>query len=420
MGTRVTTEYHLAMQRLKFSPSDTWHPSGERGYSVTQSVTSGPAIHDWKYKISHGIQATTPLEAVGQKLTVVNNGFALHWAIFGNDQNNFNYTAQMGCITRIDVVPPDPSAVFILSVQNQVRMDMVAKIRQAHTMLKGLVTLGELGESVRQVNGAGKALCRGLSNYLSDVSYMTKGRRFTPQNIMRNIGSKWLEYAFGWRPLIADIDDGMKAFDRYQRTRPPSVEVSSSRLSTEKTPAASMNFTYARHAIKLTPVLEKLYGYKIYGRVGITNTGMGSLAHNFGLKLDEFVPTAWELIPFSFLADYFVNIGAVVDALSLNTSSIRWLNYGELRQGSVESSPAYLGYQALSSPWQVKEKSFEFGTPFRHVRYIKYRNGLPGYSYLIPSTQFSIPGSSTKWLNMSALATQNTDTIRQLRAFRGR
>lgn len=418
MGTRTTTEYHLAMQRIKFSKNDSWHPVGELGYNVTQSVTSGPGIHNWKYKLSHGIQATTPLDAVGSKLTVVNDGHVLRYMIFGNDETNINYGEVYGCLTRLDIGVANPSAFFITSVQNQVRMDMVAKIRQAHTMLQGLVSLGELGESVRQVNGAGRAVFSGLRNYLSDVSYLTRGRRLTPQNLLRNVSSKWLEYAFGWRPLIADIDDGMKAFERYQKTRPPSVKVASSRQSSEKTPGAPINGLYFGHAFRLTPVQEKTYGYKIYGRVGITNTGMGSLAHNFGLKLDEFVPTLWELIPFSFLADYFVNIGAVVDALSLNTSTIRWLNHGELRQASLESSPEYLGFTPLASPWRVKEKSFEFGTPFRHVRYIKSRNGLPGYSYLIPSLQFSIPGSSTKWLNIGALATQLSDTTRRTRNLR--
>ncbi len=418
MGTRTIAKYTLAERRYQFSKGGPFSPSGEFGFNQTTVINSGPAIPSWKWRIANGIQATTPLEVTGSDVIARNDGYALHYAIFGSDETNINWGAVRGCLTRLDQAPPDPTLFFIHSVQNQVRMDMVAKIRQAHTLLQGLVSAGELGESVRMVNNAGRGIFSGMRNYLSDVSYMTRGRRFTPQNIMRNVGSKWLEYVFGWRPLIADIDVGMKAFDRFRQRRPPYVRVSASRTSSEKNPGTPQTFSFARHTVKLTPMLEKTYGYKIYGQVSITNQGPGSLAHNFGFKLDEFVPAVWELIPFSFLADYFVNIGAVISALSLNTSSIRWLNYGELRQGSLEASPEYLGYDKLGSPWRVKEQRFEPGTPFRHVRYLKYRNGLPGYSYLIPSLQFSIPGSSTRWLNIGALATQMSDTSRRLRAFR--
>jgi hypothetical protein len=269
------------------------------------------------------------------------------------------------------------------------------------------------------VNGAGRVIYRGVQGYFGDILKMMKPRNLTPSGLLRSISSRWLEYVFGWKPFINDIDDGMRAIARLYVGRPPTVFVSAKSQSEEKNPSTAQIQTIAGHTVSLMPIQRKTYGYKIYGQVSISNQGVGSLAHEFGIKLDEFVPTLYELIPFSFLADYFVNLGAVISAWSLNTSVIRWLNYGEMRTSEVEISPALISYNGPTSPpWIIKEHYIEFGTPFKFVRFTKSRNGFPSYSGLVPSLQFQIPGLSTKWLNIAALALQHSDTSRRTRSYR--
>jgi hypothetical protein len=416
MGTKVFTERHIRWLKLRSSPTGNWSSAGDLAIPATQSVTSGPGISDWRRKISSGIQATTPLDAVGTRITLQNGDHALTHMELGLGGST-TYSEMYGNFTYVDTAVPDPSSFIIQSVQNQVKMDMIAQIRNAHTAIQGLVTLGEMGETIRMTNGAGRGLFQGVRNYLSDVSYLTRGRRLTPQNLIRTIGEKWLEYSFGWRPLINDINDGMKAFDRWQYQRLPYIKVRAGRSSSEKTPVNSILRNFAWYEIRLQPILAKTYGYKIYGQVGITNSGPGSLAHNFGIRLDEFVPTVYELIPFSFLVDYFVNIGAVIDALSLNKSSIRWLNHGELRSCQLDVEHSHI-HKPPALPWIKKEASISFGTPYRVLRYVKSRNGLPSYNYLIPSVEFSIPGSSTRWMNIAALVLQHNSASRSVRSYR--
>jgi hypothetical protein len=418
MTTRTTYESYLRQARYTDTKGGTEYPSGEQGYQgIFGSVTSGGPVPNYRQRIANGEQATTPLDASGTKLTLVNSDIALSYYEFPGGAFD-NYRRVRGNLSWVPNTPPDPSLVFIQSVQNQTKMNIVAKIRQAQTSLQGLVSAGEIGETVRLVNGAGRGLFRGVSNYLSDVSYLTKGKRITPQGLVRAVGEKWLEYAFGWRPLIADIDQGMTAFDRWKNRRSLSVKVRAQSQSLEKIPASAYEITYARHAFRVMPMMTSTYGYRIYGQVRVNSqAGLGSLAHEFGFKPDEVIPTLWELIPFSFLSDYFINIGAVISAMALNTSAIGWLNYGEYRESSVEGLVSY-SHIPLAAPWIKKDVTVSLGTPFKHVRYLKSRNGLPGFSYLVPSLQFSIPGSSTRWINMAALATQLTDTTNRVRRYR--
>jgi hypothetical protein len=48
------------------------------------------------------------------------------------------------------------------------------------------------------------------------------------------------------------------------------------------------------------------------------------LLRSAGFTLKDFVPTVWELIPLSYVADWFFNIGAVLDAWAFNQSQISW------------------------------------------------------------------------------------------------
>lgn len=395
-----------------------WGGVANDSFTTIVDVSHGGPIERYRDRIRSGLQATTPLQVSGSKATIVNSGSALTKHLLGDGPYEI-WTEHRGCLSYVDNAVQDPSAFFILSVKNQVRMDIISKIREAHSKLKGLVALGEIGETVRMVNGAGRGLYQGVRSYLANVIDITGARRAkSPRDLARIIGERWLEWSFGWKPLISDIDDGMAAIERLKWRRLPYVRVASARESMEKTPLDPVLKSIAYYDVRIQPILLKRYGYKIYGLVGVANNPTGSLAHTFGFKLDEFIPTLWELIPYSFLVDYFINIGAVIDAVSLNKSSIRWLNEGELRSSELETETSFK-HAPLADPWKVTESSFSLGTPYRSSRFIKYRNGLPSYSYLIPELEFKIPGSSTRWANIAALASLNRSALRQTRNYRG-
>jgi hypothetical protein len=46
----------------------------------------------------------------------------------------------------------------------------------------------------------------------------------------------------------------------------------------------------------------------------------------WGFTPSEFIPTAWEILPWSFLFDYFVSVGDFIDASFADTSALKWVS----------------------------------------------------------------------------------------------
>jgi hypothetical protein len=121
-------------------------------------------------------------------------------------------------------------------------------------------------------------------------------------------------------------------------------------------------------------------------------------ANLFGFNPSEFVPTAWELIPYSFLADYFTNIGDILDSWAYGRGNLSWSNRTQIQEtnnsyfGPVKLEP-FLSYatvqQYISAPPAV----------FTH-RKISRASYLGNF---VPQFQTEIPGMSTKWINLAAL-----------------
>jgi hypothetical protein len=53
-------------------------------------------------------------------------------------------------------------------------------------------------------------------------------------------------------------------------------------------------------------------------------TTFADKAARWGFNPAQFLPTAWELLPWSFLVDYFATIGDYLDASFTNTATLKW------------------------------------------------------------------------------------------------
>jgi len=126
----------------------------------------------------------------------------------------------------------------------------------------------------------------------------------------KDVSSLWLEIQYGWKPLLSDIHESMNAYTAITdkpRSHRFSAIVSAGRqevtinYSDNATPSGAINAT-ARVNKSLTT------------RVVCTTTEQLDVARSLGL-LDP-LSIAWEVVPFSFVADWFVPIGTYFDALN--------------------------------------------------------------------------------------------------------
>ena len=147
--------------------------------------------------------------------------------------------------------------------------------------------------------------------------------------------------------------------------------------------------------------------------MGVRAQPIGGFSGNlraWGSSTRDFLPTVWELIPYSFVVDYFTNIGNMIDSLSIIESDIGWKDYTSHQICSRYSNGAqFTGLKSLfphSVGYNIEDEQVEAGSQEVTKKIIS--RGQYGGS-LTPGLQFKLPGAgSLKWLNLAALGQINS------------
>lgn len=303
--------------------------------------------------------------------------------------------------------------------QSQAMKYFNKRIIETQRALSGLVSLGELRETLHAIRHPAKAFREGLSDYLSSLKKRFRGVPRSHRKKLRQIVSDtWLEYSFGWKPLCADIDDGIVSLNRYLYRRLPREMIHAHGISygQSRDPASSSSVaevTFVNDGIIHAGISQ----YKLYGVVSVIDT-YRQVFPSFGISFLEVVPAVWELIPYSFLVDYFTNIGDILDAFTIRTSNIRWVAFGtRIRRFRWGQNPRFVFPPTLpgSSPLQRWDHGDRVITPDDKLAYFEesISRGTIGVYNPYPDFSLEVPGLSTKWINISALLFSRNKLIRR-------
>ena len=150
------------------------------------------------------------------------------------------------------------------------------------------------------------------------------------------LASTWLEYQYGWRPLLSDVYDHAKAFatvfiDYNGHWRTVTARGKSQRITSKDTGnGAQYKVVYQ---ITWTNWLSMRVDYRIPN--GVVNP-----LNIFGLNNP--LTVVWEVVPFSFVVDWFIPIGNALEALTAYSGL-------EFIRGSKTSRVAYLNTGVVKS-----------------------------------------------------------------------
>jgi hypothetical protein len=300
-------------------------------------------------------------------------------------------------------------------------------IRQEQSSMAGLTFLGELRETIRMIRNPAEALRRATLEVMEAYGSLSRRqKRQTRAALMRaradvaaskaatrGISGSILELNFGVKPLVSDIADiATTAYDLINGRNRQATRLYG-KASEEFEPIEGGGLVRLSGGLglcvnHLSTTVDKIdvqwlcgYDHTLDGPSGVLRA-----LRAYGIKGEEIPLTLWELFPFSFLADYFLNIGKVLEALCTCTSQVTWM-CKTVRHTRMISEWQHFVY---SSPSDLQELDridhYKWPLGKCELERKAVRRTKP-YALEIPPLYSHLPGeNSVKWLNIAALCAQ--------------
>jgi len=375
----------------------------------------------WRSQIILGQNATTPFLAYEHKILKNEpySTFTTYYPTASAPSSYYTSSRQDGTQFFLD-----PSAVegevagVDLGEANSIALgQLVEDIRDKHASFKGSTSLAELSKTIALLRNPAKALRKGVGGYLEHIRLNgRKWRRSGRKAASRALAETWLEYAFGWTPLLLEVKDAKKAiasgYKQGLHERVWAVGVGETNGLLSKTNPYWSNYYSTLGAPKVAR-RTRYYAKVVYSsNLGYSTTG--PIVQDLGFTPREWAPALWEVVPWSFLVDYFVNIDEIITGLSYIDSGVSFTNKTTV-QIVIEDYPFSGKFRGRNKLTYESANPTTTGNSGSFARQSKRVNRSEYLGSLVPPPRFSLPGFGRKWLNMSALAVANKNALRALR-----
>jgi hypothetical protein len=143
--------------------------------------------------------------------------------------------------------------------------------------------------------------------------YLRKSARDIRRNGLNEVASQYLTYVYGWKPLMQDIYGTMEVAK--QAAAKPLILHASTKAH-EQTQSSEREYMFVSEntrAIATGMDIDTLVRASLYARVDPDYQGLRALNQ---LGLLNPVSLLWELVPYSFVVDWVLPIGPVLQALT--------------------------------------------------------------------------------------------------------
>lgn len=207
------------------------------------------------------------------------------------------------------------------SLINSCRDAAISKIRASDVDLG--VMLGELPDAISTVTNALATVVRlyrairnrnpGEARAAIKQHFASRGHRDPgghPRRIPREPAQAWLEYQYGWKPMMNDIYNVCKLLDQGLDSDICSVRVA--RLDKSYKLPVPSNLVDGHPQTRIDGKVKR--GVEVGLSFGIANRTVYNLN---SMGLINPLSIAWELTPFSFVFDWFLPLGNFLESLTI-------------------------------------------------------------------------------------------------------
>jgi len=393
---------------------------------------SGSGVRGWRRKVSNGVSAGS---SYNLDITSIKKFQPAMGSYYGKDrrlpeppwhQTNINTYAGNWDTLPYTISKPYPSSIYLSNAENAALHKVLARIRDQQTSWQGGVMLGELRETVKMIRNPAKALADGITTYFRHLRSKvaegtTRSRRpFARQKYITDVARNlWLEYSLGWAPLLSDMEAAFTTVARWQdeanQARSMKRVQGSGRYLAATTygPVSSswgnkwneqtaFQKRFTEHTVKIIAGIER--------ELTFGNESAWRLAEMSGFKMQDFLPTVWELIPWSFVVDYFVNVGEFINSVATNTSHVSWVSQVSRINTADHYVSTHTGEKYLN-PYFYDVKFFNVRGMYVVLKRTQLARSIP-LSLGTPVVRLGAPfGTWTRTANLLALWTSDSKKI---------
>lgn len=363
--------------------------------------TKSSKYSDWRERLLRGEICTNNYSRVGY--------------MFNHSPSSINWTAGDSCGTKkiglqgYRYGTANNSPPSSLSLPNDYGVALAtatarfaAQVSKAQTHMSGMVFAGELKKTLETIRRPAKGVDNLINAYLNSCSRLRrKYRRKVSQGVLQNdIIDNWLEYAFGWAPLIAETQNAAEALSRLIHDKRPHIQVRGFATVDTHNISNPARISVAGGLLEGTSFLldETSVSVSIRGAVRAKASGpLWRSTQLFGFQASEFVPTIWNLIPMSWVTDYFSNVGDILSATYTDFSGLYW----DSLTRKATSSRSYKESSFVKT--SLAKSSFNGGGSGGSWILKRQSMSRERLESRIPELVFNFPGNPNQIINLSAV-----------------
>lgn len=392
-------------------------PSGSVKDFVLQNSFVGVTNPHWRDQVRNGQNATT--NASGIKFNF-SNPFLSAEALSTDKTGSpaFKWRYHIDWYGRPTMTLPPTPAISNSDydfASNRAISKFLDAMDSVFTSVEAGQDFGEWKQTVAGVTKPLQSLRNHTLGYFDKLSSLKRSYKSPSVKFHKAVTDAYLEWTFGWKPLAGDVAAGLVGLQNRSRQFEVVPIKKGFKLDYASSTDSAWGYNVDNAGLLKLSRQRRNSSSIIFSYRGAVRNQWGKdpiPIHNvLQLDLPHFVPTVWDLIPYSFVVDYFVNVGDIVRSYSLNTTQLSWVNRTEIRIHRTDTVWTIDSYQNPGMTYlQLKEDT---GNSFIENR--SFNRQVIDASFLHPVLQFHLPTSEKPWENIAALLANRIRSIVPLR-----
>lgn len=275
------------------------------------------------------------------------------------------------------------------------------KLAISQGAFNSLIPLAELRDLRRTINSATTV----SSKYLTEVLNRSKASSKT-SSLVDYAADKWLTYSFGVAPLVSDIEDLANAIQKRLSNETHLLRLVGSAGRSWFTSGKNIHAGCYSADLFSSHYTKHTYKVRYTGGINlaISSANSYSIASQFGFVKENFVPTLYELVPYSWLVDYFSTTGEFLeDVFSAPSGNTTYLVKNTLYR---YESDAHYYHSRWTSDWPYHKvlSQIEGNSVIRAFHFSRTKlSSLPHRSWRLRTVDEVGRNALSKLLNLAAV-----------------